>query len=138
MTRRTRHTDPPQCSRGFTLVEVLAALALLAGTVTCLLLAETRALRQHADAQRRAEVTALAEELIRQWKVEQVELSQPAAGFCEAEPRLRWQRTVEPFQTASNPTLLRVTLRLLELDQGGNERTLTTLVWLINPPEESA
>ena len=81
---------------GFTLIEILLALAILGGSFTVLLMAHAAALRQEARARRLMTATLLARELLTRTEVEGVpELGADRGDFGEAFPAYTWERQVE-------------------------------------------
>ncbi|MCK6464034.1 MAG: hypothetical protein L6Q93_04185 [Phycisphaerae bacterium] len=113
-------------SRGLSLVEVLASLTLIAGTMTALLLAQARSLRQLAATRQGTEAHTLAEELILTWKADPSSVT--AQGEFNA--ALRWVREESPSWRTSTRELQEIRLRVYGDD---GDAVLAEYVWLEAP-----
>lgn len=83
-------------SRGFTVLEVLVALAILGSAFTMLLAAHASAVRVEGSAQRLMTGTLLARQILTKTEVEGVpELGGDSGDFGEAFPGYAWERTVQ-------------------------------------------
>ena len=120
----------PGSSPALTLVEVLAALVLLAGTVTTLLLAQSRALEQQSATAERNEASRLAEELIQHWRLVDEDLSVDGQGALDAQPGWVWRRWVEEYATDGDAMLVRVHLEVLRVLDRSDPRTVAEYEWL--------
>lgn len=116
-----------------TLVEVVASLALLGGTIVALLTAQSRSMQQLAASERQRQAAALAEELIARWQLEDQHLVTNAEGFFEESPAWSWRRTVEPHLVEGKADLLRVQLDITRIDEVGSRHTVSAFVWLEKP-----
>lgn len=94
--------------RGYLLLEVLVALALLAVLGVGLLHVQSEALRQYHRAQQRLRIAEMVEELLWQWSLSQTAVTLPATG--QLDEHLHWRREVRPVRVARDvlPTLVRV------------------------------
>lgn len=81
-----------------TLLEVLAALVILATLLTGLLMAKGRAERQHALAERRLRAIAAADELIADWWAQNAVPSNSAGKFSR-HTGLQWQTRTTKAQS---------------------------------------
>lgn len=115
-------------SRGFTLLEVLLALAILGASFTVLLTAHSAALRNEARARRLMTATALARQILTETEVDGI----PALGgdtgdFGEEFPGYAWQRTVENVAPEDLPLptdrLREVRIRVSWQERGREEST---------------
>jgi type II secretory pathway pseudopilin PulG len=94
--------------RCFLLLEVVAALALLAGLGVWLLKLQADAVRQYRSAQQLAEVAARVEELLWTWRETGEPVTLPATG--QFNDQLRWRREVQPARIAPGVIPTQVTL----------------------------
>lgn len=113
-------------SRGLSLVEVLASLTLIAGTMTALLLAQARSLRQLAATRQGTEAHTLAEELILTWKADPSSVASDGAFNAT----LRWRREELPSWSTSTRELREIRLRVYGDD---GDAVLAEYVWLEAP-----
>lgn len=129
----TRHRYP----RGLTLIEVLAALVIIGGSVTTMVIAQSNCLE--GLSQSRLETTAqhLARELIANWTVSGEDLHTPASGRIANRPRWSWQRSADSVSLSESKKATQITLRLTHTDQdtaGGSWSR--KFVWLITKKEQ--
>lgn len=118
--------------RGLSLVEVLAALTLIAGTMTAMLLAQARSLRQLAATRKASEAHRRAEQLILRWKVD------PASATAEGAfdgSTLRWMREESPSWLSESRELREVRLRVYGRD--AQDGVLAEYVWLEESKREN-
>ncbi|MCC7291868.1 MAG: hypothetical protein IT449_07395 [Phycisphaerales bacterium] len=116
------------------MVEVLAALALIAGTMTALLLAQSRSVQQLAATKHSAEAHALAEALILRWKVNPAAPLENEGAFEDS--RFRWTREAVPSTLSSSRELLEIRFRVYGRNEGGDEQMWAEYVWLEAPLEK--
>ena len=114
--------------KAFTLVEVLAALAILSSALVVLLAAQQRSLTLMRQQQDRQLADGLANELITDWKL-RPSYQPPAEGqFADNSP-WHWTRSEEPLLERDS-TLRRTTLKVLKrIDQRQGE-IVSSYVWL--------
>ncbi len=94
---RRKSTTCSRCSHraGLTLIEVVAAIAILGTILVGIVLAKSRHTRQLALSQRRAQAVLIADELITNWWISEDGVPVNQSGRIEDDPTLRWQtRTV--------------------------------------------
>ncbi len=110
--------------RGFTLLEVLVALAVLGSSFAVLLAAHSSAVRQEAHARHLMTASTLARELITRSEIGDLPEYGSDGGEFEEVPGYAWERLVEatPF-----PGVLEVRVRVT-WRQGGRE-TATEFVY---------
>jgi type II secretion system protein I len=125
MTHHARHIR-----MGLTLVEVLAALALLAGAVTTLLLTQSRTLQQQTTSRQQCEASRLAEALLQQWQLEGEDLSLPGEGDFSNQSGWSWRRSVGEQSTGDSTRLLRVHLEII-CAQATERQTVVEYEWLV-------
>ena len=78
--------------RGFTLIEVVAAIALLGTLLVTVMTARQQFVRQSVDAQRKAEAIAAADALLTAWKVDWSGLPRASSGTLDG--GLAWHTEV--------------------------------------------
>lgn len=118
-------------ARGVTLIEVVAALALVAGTVTALLLAHGRSIRQATFADERERVAADVEELIIGWTLHDVDVRAPANGTFAAMPDWTWQRRATLYYDSHEVKLLKVQLIATRTASEGAASRAHIVEWLV-------
>src|SRR5262249_5208708 len=114
-----------------TLVEVVAAVVLLATVVTTLLTVQVRTLQQMQDVREQALAADLAHDLIAQWALQPKGFVPPSEGTFETQPGWRWIRQSTPWAGATTLKLNELTLSVIRCD-ANVERIVTTLTWLEN------
>jgi len=122
--------------RGVTLVEVVAALALLAGTVTALLLAHGRSVRLMAESKVRSEVAVSAEELVFAWSIHDDDLRLTVEGAFVAPPNWVWRREAVPFNTGGDSKLYRARLTASDSTKEGIAAQPYVVEWLFKANDE--
>lgn len=96
---------------GFTLLELLVAVAVLGASFTILLGAHAAALKQEARARRLMTATLLAREVLTRTEVEGLpELGADSGDFGDEFPGYTWQRQVESTEFPE-VRLVRITVR---------------------------
>ena len=81
------------CSRGFTLVEVLAGSVLLGTLLVTMLVANARLTNQAARAELRVQGCRIADQLLAQWWVDPASFPSSDSGSIDTYPGWRWQTT---------------------------------------------
>ncbi len=128
--------------RALTLIEVLAALALMGGTASAMVVAYTRALHQIHETHLRRQAFERAHEQIVQWRLDNEPLDHNAEGRFEnttseglpdttIQGQWIWTRTVRPVRVTPTTDMHGITLTVL-LEREDQPRTrLAQVVWLI-------
>jgi prepilin-type N-terminal cleavage/methylation domain-containing protein len=112
--RRSSPAGPGRGERGFTLLELLVALAILGSTFTVLLSAHTSAARVEAEARRVLTATALTRDVLSRTEVEGLPVFEKDSGdFGEDFPGYRWEREVSDVPLLPLQDLKQVTIRIL-------------------------
>lgn len=83
--------SPSPRRRGLTLVEVVAAIAILGTLLVGVLSAKSRFTRQFRDAQRREQAVRAADVLLESWWADVKHFPRNDHGVVENQPTLRWQ-----------------------------------------------
>ena len=91
MNRRSTKSSAASHRRAITLVEVIAGLALLAGTVSAMLVVRGQCLRQARAIERRREAIASADRLLGMWWQDVSRFPRSARGPVPGRPDLAWQ-----------------------------------------------
>jgi Tfp pilus assembly protein PilV len=103
-----------------TLVEVLAAICVLGGGATAILVAQARAIERLQTADLEIEASQIAHELIAQWRLAGLKGSETASGRIEGQRPWSWKRWSESKELAPELTVEHITLELSrELDERG-------------------
>lgn len=132
MRRRTSSSRP-----GWGLIEVVAALAVLAGAAALLFDAQVRSLEQVRHAQDQRKARHLAEGLIQQWRQKGWPRSLVDSGTFAEEPAWRWQFAAgKTLPLEMNRRIEMVQVRLaIEKTAGRDLRqgpeTVLSLTWLV-------
>jgi type II secretory pathway pseudopilin PulG len=137
--RRCRSNSRP----GWGLIEVVAALAILAGAAAMLFDAQVRSLDQvhHAQDMRRAR--QLAEDLIEQWQQKGWPRSMVDSGTCAEETAWRWKFTAQkilPLEMNRRIEMIQVHLeieRTTTRDVRQGPETVLSLTWLVPSLEKA-
>ena len=120
---------PNRNANALTLIEVVAALVLVATSVTALLAAQGRCLEQLRCARELETAATLARELITQWRLDPLTVP-PTAGEFPGEPTWRWERRVGPPVDGRATELQQAVLTILRRDARGVERPVASYTWL--------
>ncbi len=116
-------------ARSFLLLEVVAALALLAGLGVWLLKLEAEAVRQYRTAQQIADVAARVEQLLWTWRETGAAVTLPATG--QFSDRLHWRREVRPIRIATGVIPTQVTLVVTRHEPHGEPHEIYRVDWLV-------
>ena len=128
--------------RALTLIEDLAALALMGGTASAMIVAYTRALHQIHETRLRRQAFERAHEQIVQWTLDKEPLEYNADGRFEdttnqgsrdstIQGQWFWTRTVRRVRVTPATDMHEITLTL-RLEREGQPRTrLAQVVWLV-------
>ena len=136
--RRRRGRGHTRLPRAFTLLEVLAGLALLATLVVALLTARGKVTRQYAGAERRLAAVRVADELLAEWWKEPKRFPRTDTGRAKGQRGERgfaWRTRVVPSEAMEGLELEVVRLELSDV-QGRGEVVLAVDVVL--PKEQKA
>lgn len=112
-----------------TLIEVVAALALAATSVTALLAAQGRSLVQLRQARELETASALARERITLWRLDPLVIPETEGEFS-GQPSWRWTRRVNLPLDPSSTDLQEVMLSIHRRDDRRVERVVATYTWL--------
>ncbi|MGD8369028.1 MAG: prepilin-type N-terminal cleavage/methylation domain-containing protein [Desulfobacterales bacterium] len=111
----------PSADRGFTLLEILASIAILAIVLTALFRLHLQTLSMGTDAGFYAKAPLLAQEKIAQIEAEGIEQPRSDSGdFGEDFPRYRWESEIVEPESADFETtferLRRIEVRILDAE----------------------
>ena len=126
-------------TRSMILIEVVAALALLGGTIVVILLVRSRALVQLQTAGDRLQAAQLGRELITDWRLRQINVTRDDHGEFESEPGpgpepglgWSWRRSVSSVVVADKAEMTLITLNIL--DRSGSDEVVASYAWLEEP-----
>lgn len=124
-------------TRGFMLIEVLAALVLLGGTVVTLLVAQSKSLEQLRIAQRQATAAHLARELLTTWQVEEVDLVTGDEGVFDGNVEWSWRRTVERTTVSGSIPMTQVTVEIIYVADDAGPQIVAQYEWFEVPDDET-
>ena len=116
--------------RGLTLIEVVAALALMATLLVAVLTIKAALTRRRAAADRRLRAVAAADALLTQWWADPATFPVGRSGPVAADPSLAWSTRVLP-----NPVAARLGGRVVRLDVR-DPAVVLSVDLLLPPPEE--
>jgi hypothetical protein len=118
------------CSRGFTLVEVLAGSILLGTLLVTMLVANARLTNQAARAELRVRGCRIADQLLAQWWVDPGNFPCSDSGTIDASPGWRWQTTT---LASTQAEALHAQAVRLSLFAPGDDLGPTTVVEFLAP-----
>ncbi len=123
--------------RSVLLVEVLAAVLILGGSVVALLVAQSRAVQQSVANRQVERASTLAAELLAAWRLEKTDIRIQDEGVFEGDPNWFWRRTVEQDDLAGI-AVLRITLTVHQQGSDGSITEYGRWDWLELPdvPDE--
>ena len=118
--------------RAFTLIEVVAALALLSTTLVFLLAAQQRGLQRLAESREQETAAQMARELIAEWRLQSKGFRAGGDGIFPVASAWRWTRTEEPFGHTEGTRLRQVTLAVFHEQEPRlpNPTPVVSYVWL--------
>jgi len=119
-----------------TLIEVVAALAILATTATMVLTAYGESLVQLSATRRQTRGHELASELIAHWKINPPQIAPNLEEEFPGMPKWRWRRTVRPYDYAQSLAMLEITLFVFHEQADGEIATVGEYTWLERVPDE--
>lgn len=123
--------------RGMTLIEVLAALVIIGGSVTAILVAQSNSLGALKSSQLDLTVQHLAKELTAKWEVNEEDQSVSASGQVDNRDSWRWTRTTRPIRLSNQIDATEVRLALTyEADRDATRRWRREFVWLFDDKKE--
>ena len=116
--------------QGMTLVEVLAALTILSTLMVTFLVSQSQSLAQQRAANHRRDAAATAEELLAEWRLEELPLTQPARGGFEEMTEWSWRRDVERVRVVGDVEMFRVTLTVERITHDHRSEVVLNVSWL--------
>ncbi len=102
-------------ARSFTLLETIAALALLALLGVSTLQVQVAVVRQTRLTAQRQRVAGLVQDLLWEWRIARVPVTLPATGSWSDE--LRWERSAQPARIAADVIPTEVRLVVFQREQ---------------------
>lgn len=135
-------TTCSRCSRasGLTLIEVVAAIAILGTLLVGIVLAKARHTRQLALAEEKRDIVDAADELIAGWWRAGAAVPIDQAGTIDTDPPLQWQTTLVPHETLDDLGTRLVRVFVYEpgadLNAGEDGQPLVIVDLVLNEPRE--
>jgi hypothetical protein len=99
-------------ARGLSLVEVVAALLILGGAITVMLVAQSRAFIGLKSSHLELTALHLAKDLIATWDIEKPDAVQSASGTFPKEEGWSWRRSSRPLADEDMSGMVEITLEL--------------------------
>ena len=103
--------------RAFTLVEVLAAVMIVGGSVTAMLVAQSRSLESIGAGRHGLTARHLARELILTWDLHGEDVTLPSSGAIAGDENWSWRRTVQTVEAAPGVRAREILLTLTHHDR---------------------
>lgn len=113
--------------QGLTLIEVVAALAVLGTLLTAILMAEGRCRRQTAGARMRLAACRAVDGLLEQWWASSEKFPRDAEGEIEGQPKLHWKTAVVDNEAVERLGGQVVRLSVFGAEEPWRERSLVTV-----------
>jgi len=123
--------QPALRAGGFTLVEIAAALAILAGLLASALIVMNNAVQATLEIQGRRQAFEIARENLESLLTVTAISDQADSGRSERYPDIRWELTVEPFyEPISNKMWIRAVSAAYYCDKANQEQAVRLEHWL--------
>jgi len=117
--------QPALRAGGFTLVEIAAALAILAGLLASALIVMNNAVQATLEIQGRRQAFEIARENLESLLTVTTISDQADSGWSERYPDIRWELTVEPFyEPISNKMWIRAVSAAYYYDKANQEQAV--------------
>lgn len=116
--------------RGFSLVESVAALTLLATTVTVLLSAQGKSLEQWRGMRQSAQAERLAQALIAEGRLQPDSFRRQTEGLFAEAQGWGWTKRSKPYVEVNSTELEEFTLSVYLSGENGQRRVLFSVTWL--------
>lgn len=123
---------------GMTLVELLAALALVGTLLVMLTLAQSRIAAQCARAERRQAAVKLADQLLARWWCAAPSVPVPAAGQVSGDPFLSWRTSYVGNKVAHALQIRFVRLEIVEKALDPSAPPLCKVDIVVTEPNEQS
>lgn len=123
-------------ARGLTLIEVVAALVILAVTTTALTVAHARSLEQLRVLRHQETAAMLAEEWLAARALEDLPAVESSSGTFEHQPGWRWALAGGPWlPDDGGPALVQRSLEIYRARSEAGEELVRRYTWLERPPD---
>ncbi len=123
------HVGCRQLTRSFTLIEVMAALVLIGGSIVTLLNIQARSAGQATASNHQRTAACLAEELLATWTLEKCDLSlDQEAAFTEPAGWF-WRRSVSTPAVVLPAEMIQIELEIIRTNDLGEAQTIASYTW---------
>ncbi len=136
MISRSKTFFRPSSRRALTLIEVVAAIALLGLLLSGIVLAQGRQIRQRALAQQKLNVIELSDQLLASW-MEGGSVPESSVGTWSQLPDWQWSTQKIDHQTASDLGAIVVRFRVDRVEKRVESEPLLIVDLMVPEPEES-
>ena len=99
--------------RALTLIEVVASLLILGGSITALMVAQSNSLASLQDSRLQLAAQQMAKELIANWRIENEALTVPASGTVPDSAHWTWRRVAERVSVNEGVSVMEIILELV-------------------------
>ena len=120
-----------------TLIEVVASLVLLGSAVTTMLVAQANAVQTVAESKFYLEARAIASNLIAEWRITTVDVTQPGQDGVTDVPDWSWRRSTVPRASDEQPKVVEIVLEILHRDPDSWIERRAEYRWLVAPGKKT-
>lgn len=117
-------------ARALSLVEVLAAIVIIGGAVTTMLVAQANSIATLRTAKLEGRADNFARNLIAQWRLSREDVRTDAAGQISGEQRWTWRRKVRPFHAGKKLEASLITLTIVRAGSHAEAPWVRRYEWL--------
>ncbi|MEW6144966.1 MAG: prepilin-type N-terminal cleavage/methylation domain-containing protein [Thermodesulfobacteriota bacterium] len=122
------HTGAPARRAGFTLLEVIIAVAIIGSSLAILLGAVNKNLILASQSKNLSIASFLAQRKMGEVEIEGFPELGSQEGVFEEQPEFRWHLTVQPYNIEQLGTEIRIVILTISWDEGNKEFTVATAI----------